>query len=651
MVQKKNYAFQYTVLFSLSWLCLYFIFPAWISSHSSFSSKGLSISGPFARTLVISGFTIYFSVSALLISRYFNALTVDKPVIIRNNDWFENIRGNLWLFIVCCLSLILHVREFSFIELGYITQGLWLYDFSNKYWHGLFGFPVQYGFWSLIMVLLVLLIKKRRTIDSIADYVHAKLVVYRSENPAKLLLILGLFSIFSLYSYLFPYSWDDSVKLLREPPVSHYLYLVTYYLFGVSQMGPRIVQLIFYILGAVYLYRTVLLFREKETALLGATIYLFSPVIFHYATLTFLSSGAVFFMILISFHFLRFIKEDDNRDLILTSYFIGLGFMYRREILVMFIVCFAYLALSKIKRRDRHSFIHFKILLLSLITIVPFYLIGRGGVNYYAPEVSNLLAIDSIFMVLQSQLSVMLSYLLLVSLCFVLFKRDDLSLFYGLYFIAYYSFFTLSLAPAIQRYSMAVYPAIAVFIAQFVFNITNKIRGKHIFKLSYAILGAYLIFLCLAPRSGTDLVTFKYKDFETQRYPVEKATEWIRDKTNNNEKILAFMPTYYKFYLERIFQDRDIINQQRFIYYILGTAKELIGHVEDLNYFYSENISYIMFPYGPRNDYPDIGSSKETKYLKEKMDDGFTEVARFNHDDNYILIYKLKGNNAGLKEK
>lgn len=637
----KNYAFQYKVLIYLSWFCLYLIFPTWISSHTIFQGRFFGdLSDPVARSLVILGFTIFFSISAFLINHYFSALTIDKPVIMKINDLLKIIKSNIWLVIICCLSVALHVSAFSFVELGYLTQGLWIYDFSDKYWHIWFDFPIQYGFWSLV-VLSILIIKRKKTMNSISSYISAKFIQYKSNSLVKFLLILSLFSLFSLYSHLFPYSWDDAVKLLREPPVSHYLYLITYYSFGVSQMGPRIVQLIFYILGAVYLYRTIHLFHNKETALLGATIYLFSPIIFHYASLTFLSSGAVFFMILISFYFLRFIKEEDNRDLILTSYFIGLGFMYRREILLMLIICFAYLVLNRIKKRSWHSFIHFKILLLSLITVLPFYMIGRSGVNFYAPALSNLISFDFIFLVIQSQLSFILSLLLLFSIVFVLFKRDELSLFYSFYFIAYYLFFTLQLSVASQRYSMALYPAIAALSAQFIFSITQRVNYKHIFKMSFSILTVYLIFLCLVPRSNSDIITFKYKDFESQQYPVEKATEWIRNETTS-EKILTIMPAYYKFYLERIYEDKDSINQKRFIHYEFIRAKELISPLQNLKEFcYSEKISYIMFPYAPKNTPPDIGASEWAKYLKKIRDDAFMEVAKFNHEDNYILIYKL----------
>jgi 4-amino-4-deoxy-L-arabinose transferase-like glycosyltransferase len=154
--------------------------------------------------------------------------------------------------------------------------------------------------------------------------------------------------LFSIYAQFFPYySFNESIQLVRYPPVSRFLNLTIYFAFGVSHTGPRILQFTFYLLSAVYLYRTILLFREKETALLGATIYLFSPILYSYAFTASLASGTVFFSILTSFYFLRFIKDEDDRDLILATFFIGTGFLYKRGLLIMFFVCFTYLLLNR----------------------------------------------------------------------------------------------------------------------------------------------------------------------------------------------------------------------------------------------------------------------------------------------------------------
>jgi len=377
----KSYNSQYKILFCLSWIILYLIFPVWISKHSIFTNRFPDISYPIARSLVILGFIMYFSVSAYLMNILFNSLTIEKPFIIKINDWFKHIKNNLWLVIVCYLSVVLHIHTFSYVtilgELPFLRQTYWIYDILNKYWYKLFNFPLQYFFW-LLLFLTFLIIKQKKMINFIINYTGKMFSQYKSSNMMKFLLILFMFYFFSAYSNIFPYhNYYESLQLIRYPPLSSFLYLIIYFAFGTSHLGPRILQFIFYILGAIYLYRTILLFNKKETALLGAAIYLFSPIMFSFASQAALASGAIFFIILISFYFLRFLKDEDNRDLILTAFFIGTGFMYRGEMLIMFIVCFTYLLLSSIKKQDWSSILHFKILLLPLVLILPWMKIGH----------------------------------------------------------------------------------------------------------------------------------------------------------------------------------------------------------------------------------------------------------------------------------
>ena len=644
--ETKNYISQYKFLFYLSWICLYLIFPAWIYLHTSFAEVLPNLKYPVARALVILGFMVYFYASTYIINRYFSLLNIDKPLIARVNDWPEVIKNHLWLVIVCCLSVFLQVYPLSFVEVGYLLDVFFLYDLSNEYWHKLFDVPIQYGFWSSL-ILLILIFKQKKMINSISNYISTKYSEYKSNYILKLLFTFFIFGIFTVYADIFPYSFLKTSPFLRYPPASKLLYLLNYYAFGVSHIGPRILQVILYLLSAVYLYRTIYLFSEKETALLGAMIYLFSPIIFLHASMTFYASGTVFFMILISFYFLRFIKDNSKRDLLLATYFIGIGFMYKREVLLMFIICFAYLVISRIRKRDLHSLIDFKILLLALITILPWLKIGPSVYKAVWTNLTTYYELLAYLLMIQSQMSWPILILFLVSVIFGLsYRKDDLFLFFGLCFVAYYFFFTLMEVGDINhRYAMALYPAIAVFISHFIFSITKRIPWKHSFRLVSIILTIYLIFLCLVPRSSTDLITFKYKDFEIQYYPIAEVSDWIRDRTNDDERILAIMPAYYSFYLDRFYAHKDKINPKRFIHYPPGAGKELINSLQSLRRYCHENkITYIMFPFGPKNTVIEIGGGHEVKYLKEKSREELVEVARFYYDDNYLFIYKYEEN-------
>lgn len=641
----NNYITQFKVLFCLSWAVLYLFFPAWRIPGRDFA---------FADNFAITKLMVYFTVSAYLLNRYFSFLTVGKPIIIKNIEWFKYIKNNAWLVLICSLSVVLHIHTFSFLinlgEMPFLRQTFWMYDFMNGHWRQFFDFPIQYFFWGLI-IFFVLLVKQKKMINFMSNHINKGFSVYGSNNLTKAFYIIIIFGFFNLYAYLFPYySWNEAMQILRYPPVSRFLYLITYSVSGVSDAGPRTVQLIFYTLSAVYLYRTIYLFREKEVALLGAGIYLFSPIIFSYAAQAALTSGTVFFIILISYYFLAFIKGQDNRDLLLTTYFIGVGFLYKRVVLLMFIICLAYLLLSMARKREWASILHLKILILSLIPVLPWLRIGS---SVFEPLWHRLISFDSLItysLMIQSQVSWIIFIMLLFSFIFIFFtKRDDVPLFFGLLFIAYYLFFTITKnAEFNHRYVTAFYPAIAYFLAQFIFSITKRIRWKYTFKLASSVLTIYLIIICMIPRASSNIITYKYKDFETQYYPIDKATEWIKNRTGNKEKIVGLhFTTDYTFYLQRIYPNRNLINQDRLIFRGYGAEKSFYRLQNLKKYCYARKISYVMLPYSPNNAPPSAGNPIErqtiTKYLKNAMDmdDEFIEAAKFNIEDNFIVIYKV----------
>jgi hypothetical protein len=159
----------------------------------------------------------------------------------------------------------------------------------------------------------------------------------------------------------------------------------------------------------------------------------------------------------------------------------------------------------------------------------------------------------------------------------------------------------------------------------------------------FSAVNICLIVLCITPRSSSNLITFKYKDFEHQQYPFKKSADWISNMTKNDDRILFLpMPPAYYLYIERIYSDRDKINHERLVYFTPSMVKDIIYPTQKLKEFcYAENISYILFPFGPKNSFPDIGSSNEAKYLEAISDAAFIEVARFNLEDNYLIIYKI----------
>lgn len=622
----KNYIRQYEFLFIFPWFLCYLIFPSWALPVSL-----------YARASVFFGLIIFLFISANTMSRWFNKLSVDKPVIAHNINWVKHIKSNAGLFILCCIAVILHIRSlfYPILIMGdealHLQGGLWIYNYIDVRWHIFF----QIIFWGSIG--LILLIKKFRKESDLSNMSKNKLMVNKADNSLKLIrlfFIVGFFAVYFLLLRDIPF-FPSSI---RYPPVSRFLYFIMYSAFGITQVGPRMLELIFYSFSAVYLYKTVSLFHDRTSAIISALIYLFLPVVFTYAKFAELACGTVFFIILISYYFIRFIKNGDDRDLLLTSYFIGIGFLYKEPIFLMFFVCFVFLIAYKIKNPDLVSILHFKVILLSLMFIIPWMIIEKiFSWRYYKIVWSNFRPFEgkifSYFLQIPADISWLLFVFFLFSIIFILFaKKNILSYYFGVLFVAYYFFYAMDLAHISPRLSMAFYPTIAVFIAQFINDIISKIRWKYSFKLFCAVLTVYLIVICTVPPLNAQfLSSLEFR--KLQYFPAETAMKWVKDNVKDSEKILTLRIMSTLFYTDKYNIDRNKIVD---FWYELDE----VSTPEKLKTFYRNNkISYLMFPgYLYHGD----DNLKILQYLIENKDSEFIEIARFNRDKNNIYIYKLK---------
>lgn len=650
----KNYISQYKLLFYLSWIVLYFIFPAWRFPQIYISFADTLIGVPFGPRIV--GYFVYFLIAAYLLDYCFKDLSIDAPLIKHSNGWVEFLKQNLLLVLVCCIAAVLHIFLSSPPLVGNAAYSLWIYHFMNSHWHKLLDFPIQYSIW-LIIFLLVLILKRRR----IVDYISSSYSTYRSNKLMKLLLMVFVFGVFYAYTQLIPdYSIWDHLFITGEPPLGTVLHLIIYLLFGAGNiyLAPVIVQFSFYILSGVFLYKTISLFCEKQTALLGASIYLFSPIIFTYATLGHLQSGVVFFIIITSYFFLKFIRDGHNNDLLLTAFFISVGSLYKREIILMLILCSAYLIVNKINQKDftlKKQTTQIKILSLSLLSFLPWYFIGtRGADKIVLSHISTRDNLFSALLLIPTQLSWPIFSLFLLSIIFILFnKREKLPLFFLCVFGAYYVLYSALEQQTVHRYSMAFYPTIAVFLSQFIYSISQKVRWKHAFKIIFSVLIIYLAILCIVPRSSTKLITFKYTDFENQGFPHNMAEEWILNEASSDERALFLIRRSDEFN-----QRQKQISRERFYFLSLGSLLDLWSD-DNLMTFRKMlreqckelKISYIVFPVTEAeimHPYSSPKAKRIMKFLKEDKYGDFIMTKKFNFDDNYIYIYKLKG---GLIEK
>jgi hypothetical protein len=610
---------QYKDIFFLSWIILYLLIPTWTLPVPT-----------LARAAVYFGLLIYFYAAAYLLHRWTQALAVDKPFFMPVRDWKRSFQDNIWLVIICLIAAVLHIKPLllPILILGdetiHLQGGLWPYEYINSNWQSYF----QVALWSLIGTLLIvnlLIIRSRRD----------KFEVISSDSVRYIWCII--LSGFLITYFILLKDVAYAPTLIRYPPVSKLLYFLTYTLFDIHRVIPRFIQLVFYLLCSIYLYRIINLYFEKEAALLGAVIYLFLPVTFAYAHLGELASGTIFFLVVISFYFIRYIKEEDSRDLLLTVYFIGIGCLYKKLHVLMFIICFAFLILYKLYRREKLSLKTIRVLLLSLVPIVPWMLLTKNfSWRNYSFQLSNLILpegkIITYLPMMASNLSGLISVMCVLSLIYILFRRRNvLAGFFGLVFVVYYIFIVSDMGALSPRFSMVFYPTIIVFIVMFLSDMMKQIKWTYASNLLTIMLIGYLVIIsAFSPFNERYL---NILDRKLIYFQSEEAMRWVHDNVKEGEKILTIRVMSVNFYKVKYdINSNKIIN---FWYEI----KEVDTPDKMRAYNMRNNVTYIIFPHSPK--FLRSRHISMLEYLKDNPENEYSEVASFKRGNNSIIIYKV----------
>lgn len=437
------------------------------------------------------------------------------------------------------------------------------------------------------------------------------------------------------------------MALMRYPPIEKILYGLSVSLFGINEFSVRIPQLLFATFGSILLFKICEEnLNSKEIGLISACFYAFSPIVFHYSALAELICGTVFFSILIIYLYLKYVKTNNNGYLILSFYFISLGFLYKRVIVLMLAV----LIISIFSLREKKVSLPFilKLSYFCLVPIIPYIVIGKiypnnpfgiNLLNWFEPQ-----AVFGYFVLLLRQLSYPLSLLVVISTTYILFTKDifkpSVFVFFVL-FILYYVFYTSGswhgsggYIYGVNRYSMIFYPFISISIGLFLDRIIRSIKWRYSFELIFFVLIIFLFSISTiwqVPPLNARFVT--YKNIESRYFPCDKAMLWVKDNVNDGEKILIIRVTPAAFYRDKYGIDRNKIIG-------LGENLKVIATPKKLKLFCDDNdISYILFSYGPA----DSKNMKKNiiKELKHNNKKEFRMLEKFQSGINSIFIYKI----------
>jgi len=435
------------------------------------------------------------------------------------------------------------------------------------------------------------------------------------------------------------------IVLVRFPPISAIIYFFEITLFGYSEFGVRLAQVIFSMLTAVFTFRLTLLYRDDCTAFLASVLILFFPIFFCYSHLAYLEPGSTFLAVISSFYFLKYTKNKQFRDLLFMSFFISCGVLYKRPNILMLFIILAFIIFSWIKSKEYSSKELKKFLGISyfiLVPVAPWIIIGYEYVwrnyvftpsNWTSPSIAL-----SYLMSMPEQITYPLFILFLIGVAYgLLFKRDTLTTYSIIWFCVWYGFFTSDKWVGVPRLIIPYYPAVAIIVAQFIIDFISKLCAKKLLRMG--IISIFPIYLILSSTilpsniSGVSPGYVTYIDLKSRYVPYDQALYYIKYNLSPENKLLITMgPNPFLFYKDKY----NVLNEYDARVWADPSEQTILNlH----SYCIKNNIDYVLFPTGEcLVGYVNISLVNELSVMK---DGPFMLLEAFVSGSNKMILSKV----------
>ena len=579
-------AAKISFLFLALWFGCYILYPGWLLP---LSTRG--------RFLVYLGLLLYFSFNAWLLFHWIKEKVEWTPSL---PTWLLVVRkikehSLLALTILLCAGLHIYSMMLPLTTGGdedvHSTPSLMILKnigiYSERFFH-----LSPYAFIGLVTLLAIIAL--------VIFIFLGKRLERKIAHHRRKLLILTIFLTFvflAVYFYVLR-NHPFNEALFKFPPLERITLIVPYSLFGVHEYVARLPSLIFSLLTAVFMFKLVGLYRDKWTATLAAVLVIFIPPYFFYSSLTYPEAGGMLFILLASFYFLRHTKTLSYEDLLFSVFFISLGVLYKRVVLVIWGVFGVYWLVSKMRgERWLSSSTYMKFVWIGLVPVIPHWITVRlfSDVHYFF-DLSNWTTLKTAIQnltILPGQATIPLFFLFAGGLIWALLKRrDNLTLYALILFAIYYIFWTSYFHIGDPRYMMSVFPSVVILAASFLGELRNNVRWKKAVSILAVFMVGFMIYKIPVNPVGR---SFKYGSLFYFSY--DEIYNYLKDNLRSKEKLGFISPITtavgfyrYKFGLEHkldfVFLSEDVLSDSE------ATRQ----------YFKKENIRYLLVFY-PKN-YP-----------------------------------------------
>ncbi len=492
-------------------------------------------------------------------------------------------------------------------ESFHISRGVWLIEplvaFANN-----LGIDYFWAFRIFIVILIGLIWFSRKKIASAFSKIKKPLAY------AAPFILLGYFFLINkiavaYHALKFGTPVLDHLNWLTYyGPVGAVLYGLEFSIFGYSEFGMRIIQPLFIIGAALYLYQLLALRFENKVACAASILFMFSPIIFYFASLSYLEAGQLFFIVAASYYFVRSRIHSSLPDILTSFFFVAAGFMYKQPVLFLLAVFAVYLIAEgllqmKLKLlkiiKERISYVYG--VLFALVGIGPLLLINiffdvrhTGDLSVWGQWLS-LEAWGVYLSLIPRQTNFVIFILFIAGFIWairIIFKKNEekqLTLYLLVWFVVWYLIH--------MSYIILVYGPIRIMVPFIPAVIGLSMIVFHAYKKHAKIKSLLLLFLVVFTITST--LTLAYNDYQKRYVPIDEMFGYIAEEIPEYETILATTaPHPYEFYISK-YNIKNKFDYTSWEDYEKQTPENLYGYMKD------ENISYALF-ISSRQNYHDF---------------------------------------------
>ena len=644
--------------FIVVWIYGLLIYPVWLAIPTSY------------RLITFIALLVIILIAGKLLYQWTKKFPSAKPKEKKDKYWWLLLGTGIIYFFLNLPFLTQNLPPLS-DESFHISRGTWLIEpFMNIAQNN--GIP----FFTLTSIALPLIILG-------LWYFYKKKKEWLTLTPTKVIsatiLLISYFIItnkIAIYYHTLKFGTpilDHLNWLTYYGPISSLLYGLEFSIAGYSELGMRIIQPLFILGAALYLYQLLALRLEKKTAFIAGLLFLFSPIIMYFASLSYLEAGQLFFITAASYYFIRSRLHDYLPDIITCFLFITLGYMYKQPVLFLLPIFALYLLLEALQKKIynpliiiKNTTMYLKGLGLALIGIAPLLIINllfdvrhTGDLGVFSQWLSPH-AWTVYFSLLPRQTNIVIFIFFIIGLIttvYTIIKKTKeqpvtlyLLLWFGTWYIIHMSYIILTYYPV--RITVPFIPAvigISILPLHYLSNHQKKIA---------AIIGILIVAFTIITTT-----TLAYHHYEQRYVPIDPMFQYIKEHIPPNETILATTaPHPYEFYINKY----QIINN--FVYDSWKPYDEQTTHnLHD--YLQEKNIHYALFiapqpnyyDYYPSNhpwiEYEDCAGRKDYHEKKASVTlcplnknvvqalqqgaQGFNEVYTTNNSYNSMHIYHI----------